>query len=186
MVRALIAAFHHCMQETDDFYNADTWRTNVTGHFFTASAFLPLLAAAARPGHTAGVINTASISGITRTSQHHIKYNASKAASIHLTQLLAQELRRPGINVRVNSISPGIFPSEMTADDSDEKNKSQIPAGDDYGEQKGIPAGRPGAEADMAQAALFLATCQYAYNTVRGSRSIKFISSWPLRTECCC
>jgi NAD(P)-dependent dehydrogenase (short-subunit alcohol dehydrogenase family) len=139
------------------------------GHFFSTVAFLPLLAAssASRVGHTAAVINTASMSGITRTSQHHLKYNASKAASLHLTTMLAQELRRPGVRVRVNSISPGIFPSEMTAEKSNEKNKSHIPTGDDYGEKKGIPAGRPGAEEDMAQAALFLGCCQYAYGMVR-------------------
>jgi NAD(P)-dependent dehydrogenase (short-subunit alcohol dehydrogenase family) len=144
-----------------------TWKTNVMGHFFTTAAFLPLLSAASRskPNHTAAVINTASISGITRTSQHHFKYNASKAASIHLTQLLAQELSRPGVRVRVNAISPGIFPSEMTAEESDETNKSKIPAGESYGEKKGIPANRPGAEEDMAQAALYLAVNQYAYNS---------------------
>jgi NAD(P)-dependent dehydrogenase (short-subunit alcohol dehydrogenase family) len=137
------------------------------------TAFLPLLSAASktRPNFRAGVINVASISGITRTSQHHFNYNASKAATIQLTNLLAQELRRPGVNVRVNAISPGIFPSEMTTDESDEKNKSQIPAGDDYGKKKGIPAGRAGGEADMAQAALYLGCNQYAYNSVRMSLS---------------
>ena len=55
------------------------------------------------------------MSGITRTSQHHFKYNVSKAADIHLTTLLAQELRRKAVNIRVNSIAPGIFPSEMTS-----------------------------------------------------------------------
>ena len=89
--------------------------TMTTSHFFTTVAFLPLLSAAARPDHTASVINISSISGITRTSQHHFMYNVSKAASIQLNDLLAQELRRPGVKVRVNSIAPGIFPSEMTS-----------------------------------------------------------------------
>ncbi|EMD40343.1 hypothetical protein CERSUDRAFT_130104 [Gelatoporia subvermispora B] len=139
------------------------YKSNVIGHFFTTVALTPLLAAAQRPDHTACVINISSMSGITRTSQHHFMYNVSKAADIHLTSLLAQELRRPGVKVRVNSIAPGIFPSEMTTDGSNEKNKSQIPTGDDYGEKKGIPAGRPGREEDMAQAALFLACNQYMW-----------------------
>ena len=42
-------------------------------YFFTAAAFLPLLSAAARTGHTGTVINVSSMSGITRTSQHHFK-----------------------------------------------------------------------------------------------------------------
>ncbi|KLO06868.1 NAD(P)-binding protein [Schizopora paradoxa] len=104
---------------------------------------------------TASVINISSILGVTRTSQYHMKYNVSKAASIRLNTLLAQELRQEGVKVRVNSIAPGIFPSEMTTDDSDDINKSNIP--------KGIPAGRPGCDEDVAQAILMLACNQYAY-----------------------
>ncbi|KAI4527135.1 NAD(P)-binding protein [Schizophyllum commune Loenen D] len=141
----------------------DVYRTNVIGHFFTSAAFIPLLSAATRPGHTGTVINISSMSGITRTSQHHFKYNVSKAADIHLTTLLAQELRRKAVNIRVNSIAPGIFPSEMTTQESDDLNKSEIPVDESYGEKKGIPAGRPGADEDMAKAALVLACNQYAY-----------------------
>jgi hypothetical protein len=54
----------------------------------------------------------------------------------------------------------------ILAGGSDELNKSQIPVGDDYGEKKGIPAGRPGREEDIAQAALLLACNQYAYGQV--------------------
>ncbi|KAI0650380.1 NAD(P)-binding protein [Trametes meyenii] len=139
------------------------YRTNVIGYFFTTAAFIPLLSAAARAGHTASVINIASMSGITRTSQHHFKYNVSKAATIHLSTLLAQELRRPGVKVRVNNISPGIFPSEMTVGESYEKNKSVMEVPPDYGERKGIPAERPGREEDMAQTALFIACNEYLY-----------------------
>ncbi|KAI0722281.1 NAD(P)-binding protein [Cerioporus squamosus] len=141
----------------------EVYRTNVIGYFFTSAAFLPLLSAAARDGHTGTVINISSMSGITRTSQHHFKYNVSKAATIQLSQLLAQEFRRPGVKVRVNNIAPGIFPSEMTVGESDEKNKSAMEVPPDYGEKKGIPAGRPGREEDMAQLALFLACNEYAY-----------------------
>ncbi|THG97443.1 hypothetical protein EW026_g4550 [Hermanssonia centrifuga] len=141
----------------------DTYKTNVIGYFFTSVAFLPLLSAAKRPDYTPCVINVSSISGITRTSQHHFKYNVSKAATIHLNTLLAQEFSQSGVQVRVNSIAPGIFPSQMTTEGKDDKNKSQIPTGDDYGEKKDIPAGRPGAETDMAQTALFIACNQYLY-----------------------
>lgn len=99
---------HHC------FFTLSLTNVHISRYFFTSAAFLPLLAAAAREGHTGTVINVSSMSGITRTSQHHFKYNVSKAAAIHLSQLLAQEFRRPGVKVRVNNIAPGIFPSEMT------------------------------------------------------------------------
>jgi len=143
----------------------DVYRTNVIGHFFITAAFIPLLAATPtiHSGRTAAVINTTSMSGITRTTQKHFKYNVSKGAAIHLTSLLAQELRRNAVNVRVNSVAPGYFPSEMTTKESDEYNKSTIPTGEDYGKEKGVPAGRPGNDQDMAQAVLMLACNQYAY-----------------------
>lgn len=119
------------------------------------------------------------MSGITRTCQHHFNYNA-KATAIHLTSLLAQELRRNAVNVRVNSVAPGYFPSEMTAkEESDESNKSKISTGNDYGEKKGVPAGRPGNDKDMAQAVLMLACNQYAYGQV-GSDESEFSSIFQL------
>ncbi|KAJ3479108.1 hypothetical protein NLI96_g9290 [Meripilus lineatus] len=149
-------------KEKQDNWEA-VYQTNVIGYFFTTVAFLPLLTAANRPGHTASVINVSSISGITRTTQHHFMYNVSKSATIQLNTLLAQELSQPGVKIRVNSIAPGIFPSEMTTDSSDEKNKSSIPTNDDFAEKKGIPAGRPGEDKDMAQLALCLACNEYMY-----------------------
>lgn len=142
----------------------DVYATNVVGYFFTTIAFLPLLSAstALHPGRSGSVINISSISGITRTTQHHFAYNVSKSAAIQLNTMLAQELNRPGVKVRVNSIAPGIFPSEMTTNESDEQQKSHIPAGEEYREEKGIPAGRPGKDEDMAQAVLMLAANQYA------------------------
>ncbi|KAL5524901.1 hypothetical protein ACEPAF_8770 [Sanghuangporus sanghuang] len=145
----------------------DVFRTNVIGPFFTTVKFLPLLASSAgtKAAHRGVVINITSMSGITRTSQHHFSYNCSKAAAIHLSTLLAQESRRTQVNVRVNNIAPGIFPSEMTTEGSDETNKSRIPVDESYGEKKGIPAGRPGRDEDIAQAILALACNQYAYGS---------------------
>ena len=74
--------------------------------------------------------------------------------------------------------------------ESDDKNKSAMEVPPDYGEKKGIPAGRPGREEDMAQAALFLACNEYAYGQVSAivySCSIVGVSSpvpyrlWPLK-----
>jgi NAD(P)-dependent dehydrogenase (short-subunit alcohol dehydrogenase family) len=140
----------------------DVYRTNVIGHFFTAIAFLPLLAASTtrNPGRSASVINISSISGITNITQNQFKYNVSKAASVQLNQMLAQEFSRPGVKVRVNSIAPGIFPSEMTTGGSDSAGKSEKDA-EGFREKKGIPAGRPGRDEDMAQAVIGLAVNQY-------------------------
>lgn len=107
----------------------DTYRTNVPQIYFMTTAFLPLLQKATEHqyGYSGTVINISSISGIVKTSQHHFAYNASKAAAIHLTHMLASEVANNGLKVRINSIAPGVFPSEMTAGESGEDQKSDIP-----------------------------------------------------------
>jgi NAD(P)-dependent dehydrogenase (short-subunit alcohol dehydrogenase family) len=72
--------------------------------------------------------------------------------------MLAAEIAENNHKIRVNSIAPGVFPSEMTAEDSDEYQKSHIPA-EKYAEK--VPAGRPGRDVDMAQAVLMFAANQY-------------------------
>ena len=51
--------------------------------------------------------------------------------------------------IRVNSIAPGIFPSGITAGDSDEPNKSNLQS------EASFPAGRYCIKADMGQCAVF-------------------------------
>lgn len=72
--------------------------------------------------------------------------------------MLAHEIANNGLKIRVNSISPGVFPSEMTAGDSKANQKSFIPK-DKYADK--VPAARPGNDRDMAGAILFAATNQY-------------------------
>ncbi|KAJ5312729.1 hypothetical protein PENANT_c007G04754 [Penicillium antarcticum] len=140
----------------------DVFRTNVSQLFFMTTAFLPLLQkgseAEINHGWSSTVINTTSISGIVKVSQHHFAYNASKAAAIHLTKMLAHEVSSSNLKIRVNHIAPGVFPSEMTAGASDEKQKNFIPA-EKY--EKKVPASRPGRDEDMASAVLFATTNQY-------------------------
>lgn len=138
----------------------DVFRTNVSQLFFMTTAFLPLLQKGTEQEHgwSSTVINISSISGIVKLSQHHFAYNASKAAAIHLNKMLAHEVATSNLRIRVNNIAPGVFPSEMTASSSDEKQKSSIPK-EKY-EQK-VPARRPGKEEDMGNAILFTATNQY-------------------------
>ncbi|KAJ5757663.1 uncharacterized protein N7511_006357 [Penicillium nucicola] len=138
----------------------DVFRTNVSQLFFMTSAFLPLLQKGSEMDHgwSSTVINTTSISGLVKVSQHHFAYNASKAAAIHLTKMLAHEVQSSNLKIRVNHIAPGVFPSEMTAGASDEKQKNFIPA-EKY--QEKVPAARPGKDEDMASAMLFAVTNQY-------------------------
>ncbi|KAI5463939.1 hypothetical protein BGZ63DRAFT_376502 [Mariannaea sp. PMI_226] len=137
-----------------------TFNTNVSSIFFMTSAFLPLLekSTETHKGWSSAVINVTSISGMIKSSQAHFAYNASKGAAIHLNRMLANEIVTSGMKIRVNSIAPGVFPSEMTTKESDENQKSGIPKEDWEGR---VPAGRAGKDEDMASTVLFVATNQY-------------------------
>lgn len=136
------------------------YRTNVAQIYFMATAFMPLLQAASdmHQGYSGTVINVSSISGIVGIPQHHPQYNASKAAATHLTKMLANTVAANKFKVRINAISPGVFPSEMTTQKSGDDQKSEIPKENFEGK---VPANRPGRDEDMAQAALFLVANQY-------------------------
>lgn len=84
------------------------------------TAFLPLLQKASEHqyGYSGTAINITSISGLAKSSQHRFAYNASKGTQIHLTKLLAAEVASSVFKVRINSIAPRVFPSEMTAKES--------------------------------------------------------------------
>lgn len=131
---------------------ADTFNTNVTAGFFMAVAFLPLLAKgkAKTKGYASSVVNVCSISGLMKgTSNGQPAYAASKAAFTHVSRMLATTFAETGI--RVNVIAPGVFPSEMTAGESDEDQKSQLDM------SASNPAGRKGEDTDMAATILMLA-----------------------------
>ncbi|CAG8233099.1 unnamed protein product [Penicillium nalgiovense] len=135
-------------------------RTNVTQLFFTTTAFLPLLNKGTEDEHawSSTVVNISSISGLVKSAQHHFAYNASKAAAVHVTKMLAHEIASSQLKIRVNNIAPGVFPSEMTAEGSDEKQKSTLPKEKFEGK---VPAGRPGKDEDMGSAVLFTVSNQY-------------------------
>lgn len=136
-----------------------TYRVNVAQCYFMTTAFLPLLQKSTehQHGYSGTVINIGSISGMVQRAQNHFSYNASKAAEHHLTKLLASEVTKAGMKIRINAIAPGVFPSEMTAGESKDNQKSELPK-DKKGE---LPASRPGNDRDMANAILFAATNQY-------------------------
>jgi NAD(P)-dependent dehydrogenase (short-subunit alcohol dehydrogenase family) len=138
----------------------DTYETDVVSVYFMTAAFLPLLQRSSeRHPHWSGtVINITSISGLIKSAQHHFAYNAAKGAASHLTRLLASEVASAGHKIRVNALAPGVFPSEMTAGESDEFQKSHIEK-EKYEDK--VPAGRPGRDIDMAQGVLALACNQY-------------------------
>ena len=117
---------------------------NVLGLFNVTRAAVPHL----EPG--ASVINISST--ITRMKMPGGSlYTASKAAVEAVTRVLSTELGGRGI--RVNAISPGMTMTEGTA-------TAGIVEGSDFVEQiiAQTPLGRPGQPADIAPAAVFLAS----------------------------
>jgi len=136
----------------------DTYNTDVTSVFFTAVTFLPLLQAAPKNAGSS-IIVISSMSGLMRHSQAHFSYNAAKAATAHLSMMMSKEFQKTGI--RVNSIAPGYFPSEMTMQESDGDNKVDMP--DEKVKDKGheVPAGRSGTDEEMGMGVIFLASCGY-------------------------
>lgn len=132
-------------------------KTNVTSHYFVAASFLPLLKKGADnvKGYTSQIINVTSISGLMKgASGGQFAYAASKESMVQMTKVMATEFLP--LKIRVNQIAPGIFPSEMTAGDSDTHTHKSDLSGTEKG--KGLPAGRPGREEDMAAATLYLAS----------------------------
>ncbi|KAF2461417.1 hypothetical protein BDY21DRAFT_368651 [Lineolata rhizophorae] len=145
--------------ETPEAWN-QVFNTNVTSVYFTTVAFLPLLQAGTDThGHlAASVIVISSMSGLMRHAQGHFNYNTAKGATVHLAKLMSAEFQRA--RIRVNSIAPGYFPSEMTAKQSGPDQKSELPA--EKVQEKGhVPAMRAGSDEEMAQAVLFLAKNAY-------------------------
>ena len=109
-------------QESVEDWNT-TYNTDVTAVYFSTVAFLPLLQAAPK-SQNSSVIVISSMSGLMRNSQAHFAYNAAKGATAHLSKMMSKEFASTG--VRVNSIAPGYFPSEMTMKQSDERNKAHV------------------------------------------------------------
>ncbi|UOQ60479.1 SDR family oxidoreductase [Leucobacter rhizosphaerae] len=139
--------------------SAEEWRrvmsVNLDGTFFASQAFARSLL---RDGLTGSAVLVASMSGsIVNVPQFQASYNASKAAVAHLAKSLAVEWAPSGI--RVNSISPGYFLSDMTrqfTEANPELARDWIAR---------IPAGRMGEPADLHGLVLFLASAASTYIT---------------------
>jgi NAD(P)-dependent dehydrogenase (short-subunit alcohol dehydrogenase family) len=118
---------------------------NLRSPFFMTQAFAPALRRAAH-SRPAKVINISSIDALSVNPLETYSYSASKAGLDHLTRRLA--LRLIEDNIVVNCIAPGQFPSDMNRQARDE--------GDAIASR--IPARRLGNAADIAAAAIYLAS----------------------------
>jgi NAD(P)-dependent dehydrogenase (short-subunit alcohol dehydrogenase family) len=101
------------------------------------------------------IINMASAAGIKAPRGDSI-YGAAKAAIIHLTKIMANELARFG--VLVTSIAPGYVMTDMTKDVmADEKNAAAV--------KKMISIRRYANPSEIASVALFLSSAGAGYVT---------------------
>lgn len=129
----------------------DDWQqvldTNLTGTFrVVRRASRPMMRA-----KFGRIILVSSVVGLLG-SPGQINYSSSKAALVGMARSLTREL---GVrNITCNVIAPGFIETDMTAVLSEEVIA-------DY--TKRIPAGRLGSTADIAQAALYLASDQAGY-----------------------
>src|SRR3954469_1635623 len=123
---------------------------NLNGSYFMAQA----CGRAMRDGGGA-IINIGSVLGSTTAGLPQAAYASSKAAIIGLTRDLAQQWTgRKGI--RVNTLAPGFFPSEMT---------EQYPDGYLDMMMVRVPPGRGGEPQELVTAGIFLASDASSYVT---------------------
>jgi NAD(P)-dependent dehydrogenase (short-subunit alcohol dehydrogenase family) len=122
---------------------------NLSGTFYCCQA----AARRMREGGGGVIVNISSIGGLIGLARRPA-YTAAKHGVIGLTKSLARDLGPAGI--RVNAICPGLIRTPLT---------EQYFAGSAFEEglRTVVPQGRAGTPADVADAALYLASDQSAY-----------------------
>lgn len=126
-------------------------RVNLTGAFIAAQ----IISSDMIRKRSGSIINMTSIVGL-HGQGGQVNYAASKAGLIGLTKSLAKETG--GRGVRVNAIAPGYIETDMTAAVSEEMRAAWVET---------IPLKRAGKPADIANAAVFLASDLSLYVTAQ-------------------
>lgn len=121
---------------------------NLNSMMACAGAAFPLLS---RDG---GTIVTVSSTAAYHATRGNPAYNASKCGVVGLTRTLGQAWAKKG--VRVNGIAPGYVATKLTKVTTDHPDRLEAALGS-------IPLGRMGDPAEMAAAALFLASPAASY-----------------------
>ncbi|MEI6105551.1 MAG: SDR family oxidoreductase [Opitutae bacterium] len=137
------------LAEADDAFWAEVMALNVGSVRRITRASAPHLAAAARTGGGASIVNLSSLAGRKGGHGGSLAYSTAKGAILTFTRALASELGPQGI--RVNALAPGLilgtrFHSTHTTAESAQATVA------------GIPLGRGGSADDVARAAVFLAS----------------------------
>ena len=101
------------------------------------------------------IVNIASLQS-SRAFANGLAYGASKGGVVQLTRAMAEAWSRYGITA--NAIAPGFFPTELTAPLFSDPERAAWAA-------ENTAIGRNGEPADLAGAAVFLASPASAYIT---------------------
>ncbi len=143
------------VREIGDVYTmaTDEWdnviAVNLSGTFYCCQA----AARRMREGGGGVIVNISSVGGLIGLARRPA-YTAAKHGIVGLTKSLARDLGPAGI--RVNAICPGLIRTPLTeqyfAEDAFEDGLRTV-----------VPQGRAGVAADVADAALYLASDQSAY-----------------------
>lgn len=119
-----------------------------------------------RPQGSGSIVSTASVAGIGVGYGGHI-YSACKAAIIHLTRSVANEVGEDGI--RVNCVAPGAIPTAIFGRGMgmDQAGAESIIPMLEMGMAKAQPIQRSGQALDIAEAVLWLAGDQSTFVTAQ-------------------
>lgn len=130
-----------------------TMAVNLRFPFFATQAYARRMHAASIPG---SIINIGSISA-TKAISAVASYQCSKAGLVMLSRSAAYELAP--FQIRVNTISPGLTATKSNANQWRDQPEVWRERGKD------IPMGRTGVPADIAGAAVFLASQESSWMT---------------------
>jgi NAD(P)-dependent dehydrogenase (short-subunit alcohol dehydrogenase family) len=138
--------------DTDEAVWDLTMDVNAKGVYLGCKAGIPAL----RRAGGGSIVNTASFVALMGAATPQLAYTASKGAVLALTRELAVIHAREGI--RVNALCPGPLRTEllMSLLDTEEKRERRLVH---------VPMGRFGEAAEMADAALYLASDESSYVT---------------------
>lgn len=137
---------------TDEAIFDMTMAVNVKGVFFGCKFGIPLMLKSGG----GSIINTASFVAHLGAATPQIAYTASKGAVLAMSRELAMIHARQ--NIRVNALCPGPLRTELLMKflNTEEKKQRRLVH---------IPMGRFGEAAEMAKAALYLASDESSYTT---------------------